>query len=195
MPAQNSGNVDERIVELRINDKKFESGAKKTISVLEQLDQSLNSLGKANASGFDTVADSLDKVTSKFSIMGTVGDQIIRNLTNKAMELVYQLTRVGRELTIDQIGAGWNKYAEKTQGVQTIMAATAKDWDDQAAQMEYVNEQLDRLNWFTDETSYNFLDMVNNIGKFTSNGIQLEQAVTAMQGIATWAAISGANTQ
>jgi hypothetical protein len=35
--------------------------------------------------------------------------------------------------------------------------------------------------------------MVSNIGKFTSNQIPLEQAVTAMQGIATWAAISGQN--
>ena len=33
---------------------------------------------------------------------------------------------------------------------------------------------------------------MNNIGKFTSNGRELEESVTAMMGISTWAAISGA---
>ena len=75
------------------------------------------------------------------------------------------------------------------------MAATAKDFSDTGEQMEYVNGQLNKLNWFTDETSYSFLDMVNNIGKFTSNGVKLDDAVTSMEGISTWAAISGANVQ
>ena len=94
---------------------------------------------------------------------------------------------------IDQVGAGWSKYADKTSAVQTIMSATAKDFTDTGEQMEYVNEQLDKLNWFTDETSYKFLDMVSNIGKFTSNNIPLDKSVTAMEGISTWAAKSGAN--
>lgn len=193
MPA--NGTVDERIVEMRIDHQKFESGAKKTISILESLDKGLKSLGKNNTDGFDGVAASLDKVTNKISVFGTIGDQVIRTLTNKAMELVGQMGKLANTLTIDQVGAGWEKYAEKTQGVQTIMAATAKDWEDQGAQMEWVNEQLEKLNWFTDETSYSFLDMVNNIGKFTSSGVELETAVTAMEGISTWAALSGANVQ
>ena len=195
MPAQNGGSVEQRILEMRLDHQKFESGAKRTIGILEKLDAALGSLGKNNSDGFDAVGDSLDKVTNKISIMGTVGDQIIRNLTTKAMELVGQMMRLTNELTIDQIGAGWSKYAEKTQGIQTIMAATAKDWEDQEAQMEWVNAQIEKLNWFTDETSYNFLDMVNNIGKFTSAGVELTTAVTAMEGIATWAALSGANAQ
>lgn len=190
-----SGNVDERIVEMRIDHDKFEQGAKKTIDILEKLDEGLKSLGKKQTDGFDDVASSLDKVTNKISVFGTIGDQIIRNLTSQAMDLVRQFNHMVDSLTIDQVSAGWSKYAQKTQGVQTIMAATAKDWEDQGAQMEYVNAQLDKLNWFTDETSYNLLDMVNNIGKFTSAGVDLETAVTAMQGIATWAGISGANTQ
>lgn len=193
----NTGNVDERIVEMQIDHQKFEAGAKKTISILEKLDNALNSLGKKNSDGLDSITGSLEKVTNKFSVMGTIGDQVIRNLTNKAIALVDQMGRVAKSLSIDQVSAGWDKYAEKTQGVQTIMAATSSTVGDrfatQAEQMEWVNEELEKLNWFTDETSYNFLDMVNNIGKFTSNGVELETAVTAMQGISNWAAISGAN--
>ncbi len=191
MPGANSSTVEERIVEMRIDHDKFEAGAKKTIDILEKLDNGLKSLGKENTDGFDSVGRSLDKVTDRFSAMGIVGDQVIRTLTNKAMDLVGQLGKVATALSVDQIGVGWGKYAEKTQGVQTIMAATAKDWENQGAQIEWVNSQLEKLNLFTDETSYNFLDMVNNIGKFTSNGVKLETAVTAMEGISNWAAISG----
>ena len=59
--------------------------------------------------------------------------------------------------------------------------------------MEAINTQLDKLNWFTDETSYNFTDMADNIGKFTAAGRDLDESVNAMMGIATWAALSGQN--
>jgi hypothetical protein len=65
----------------------------------------------------------------------------------------------------------------------------------QTEQMKYVNAQLDKLNWYTDETSYNLVDMTSNIGKFTAAGINLQDATNAMMGIASWAAISGANVQ
>ena len=188
--------VDERIVEMRIDNEKFEAGAKKTISILESLDRSLNKIGSDNVDGFDNIEKSLDKVTDRFSAMGIVGDQIMRNLTNKAMELVGQLKNMSTMLTTQQIGAGWDKYADKTQAIQTIMAATSGKIEEgyfanQAEQLEWVNEQIEKLNKFTDETSYNFLDMVGNIGKFTAAGRELEESVTAMEGIANWAAISG----
>ena len=193
--------TDERVVEMRIDNQRFEAGAKKTISILESLDRSLNGLSKQNADGFDGVAESLDKVTNKFSVLGTIGDQVIRNITSSVMNMVGDVQRMVNSLTFDQIGAGWSKYADKTSAVQTIMASTHKDvgngkrWADEAEQMAYVNDQLERLNWFTDETSYNFLDMVGNIGKFTAAGRGLEESVTAMEGIATWAAISGGRAQ
>lgn len=77
--------------------------------------------------------------------------------------------------------------------VEKYGASLGTDMTYAGSQMEYVNQQMEKLNWFTDETSYNFTDMVNNIGKFTANNIPLSQATTAMQGIATWAAISGQN--
>lgn len=191
-----SSTVDERIVEMRIDNAKFEAGAKKTIGILESLDRSLKGLSSENVDGFESIGDSLDKVTDRFSAFGIVGDQIMRNLTNRAMELVSQVKNMTTMLTTQQIGAGWDKYADKTSAIQTIMAATSKKIDegffaDQAEQMEWVNEQIEKLNAFTDETSYNFLDMVGNIGKFTSAGRELEESVRAMEGIANWAALSG----
>lgn len=202
----NYGTVDERIVEMRIDNTQFENGAKKTISLLEKLDKALhlhaetdeidkltNAVGKFDVS---PMANGLDTLQRHFSALEIVGMRVISNLTDS----VYNFTaRTIKSLSVDQVTAGWSKYEQKTSAVQTIMAATRKDigtlYADEAEQMEAVNAQLEKLNWFTDETSYSFLDMVNNIGKFTSNGRALDESVTAMMGISTWAAISGAKVQ
>lgn len=197
-----SKEIEERVVEMRFDNQQFEAHAKESISTLEKLEKSLNLSGASK--GLEEVEDaakrcdltplssSVESVKSSFSALEVMAVTALVNITNSAVNAGKSLVS---SLTIDQVSAGWDKYADKTSAVQTIMAATAKDFSDTKVQMAYVNEQLDKLNWFTDETSYNFLEMVSSIGKFTSNNISLDKSVTAMQGIATWAAISGANTQ
>lgn len=198
-----STTVDNRVVEMRFDNKEFESGVSTSISSLEKLKKSLNL--KDAADGFDDLdkatkkldfvglGNAIEAINNKFSILGTISDQILRRIGDAIYDVQAKAISLVKSLSVDQISAGWGKYAEKTESVKTIMAATAKDYDDIEVQMADVNAQLEKLNWFTDETSYNFVDMTNNIGKFTSNGQKLDASVTAMQGIAVWAAISGAN--
>lgn len=87
------------------------------------------------------------------------------------------------------------EYEEQKQRLQEQKENLISLTKDQRAQMEFVNKQLEKLNWYTDETSYNLTDMTSNIGKFTAAGIGLEDATNAMMGVASWAAISGANVQ
>lgn len=195
-----STTIDQRIVEMRFDNKQFEDNVQTSLSTLDKLKQSLDLSGAAK--GLEHIGDAsktcdlsglnsaVETVKVQFSALEVMAITALTNITNSAINTGKQLIQ---SLTTDQLVAGWDKYADKTSAVQTIMAATAKDFEDTGEQMEYVNEQLGKLNWFTDETSYSFLDMVSNIGKFTSNNIGLEQSVTAMQGISTWAAISGAN--
>ena len=61
--------------------------------------------------------------------------------------------------------------------------------------IEEVEAVLDKLQTYTDETSYDFAAMVDNIGKFTSVGVDLELAEKAMEGIGNEAAKSGASIQ
>lgn len=197
--------VDERVVQMQFDNQKFERNVQTSLGTLDKLKsaldfdksaKSLQGLEKtANSFNLDVLAQNIQSIADRFSTFGIVGDQVIRRITDGFLGLANSVKKTVKELTLDQVTAGWNKYADKTSAVQTIMAATAKDFTDTGEQMDYVNGQLEKLNWFTDETSYNFLDMVSNIGKFTSNNIKLDQAVTSMQGISTWAAISGANTQ
>lgn len=204
-----SRSIDERIVEMQFNNQDFEKNAQQSLSTLDKLKQSLNLLGTGDAlkgigdvdtSGIDHLQGAVGTVSEKFSALKTIAVGAMLEIGSKIADTTMKL--LDQVNPLNQITAGWNKFEEKTQAVQTIMSATRSTWEKSAenvgfegTQMEFVNSQMEKLNWFTDETSYNFLDMANNIGKFTNNGIGLEDAVTSMTGIANWAAVSGANVQ
>ena len=194
--------VEEDVVKLSIDKTGLEKGTNESISLIDKLknalnfDSSIKSLknlqNSTNNIDLSGVERAVEQVTSKFTIMEVAARRTIERVVDRIENFT---VKEFKSLTVDNVAAGWEKYGNKTTAVQTIMAATAKQFSDTGQQMEYVEEQLERLSWFTDETSYKFVDMVQNIGKFTSNGIKLESAVTAMQGISTWAALSGAGTE
>lgn len=192
--------IEQRVVEMRFDNKQFEENAEQSIGTLDKLNKSLdfknssdglekleNAASKFKLSGMEVA---LNSITEKFSALEIAGITAIQNLTNQAVNYG---TNMLKSFTIEPITTGWDKYAKKTSAVQTIMSATAKDIEDEGERMKYVNEQMEQLSWFTDETSYSLTDMTSNIGKFTSNGIKLEDAVTQMEGISVWASLSGAS--
>jgi len=183
-----STNIDRNIVEMRFENDQFEQGISQSIASLDKLQTSL-SFGNNSLSSINTA---VEFIAGKFSTLGIMAVTALQNITNQAISTGTQLVK---SLTVDQISAGWGKYVELTKSTQTIMAATRQDWEDRGEQMEYVNAQLDKLNWFTDETSYNLVDMTSNIGKFTSAGVDLDKATDAMMGVATWAGLSGASSE
>ena len=190
-----SREVDERVVSMQFDNKQFETNVATTMSTLDKLEAKLNFKGAskaldeldASAKNVDLshMGNAVDSIEVKFSAMSVAAIAAINRIVNKAFDAGEKLIK---SLSIDQITAGWTKYADKTTAVQTILAATGES-------MEYVNEQLSKMNWFTDETSFNFTDMTNNVGKFTSAGVDLDKAVLAMQGIAAEAALSGQNAE
>lgn len=190
--------VDERIVEMRFENDQFEKGVTTSLKTLDKLKAGLNLDGAANslnnlqtsANNLDIshISDGVDKITDRFSILGIMIDQVARRATDGLIQLGTKVANVVESLTIDQIPVGFNKYERKVNSVQTIMNATSKDIDT-------VSKSLDKLNWYTDETSYSYTDMVDNIGKFTSSGVLLDEAVTSMIGIANAAGYAGANVQ
>ena len=177
-------NIDNRIVQMQFENSQFEKGVKESTKSLENFKKTLDfkEIQKAGDSfSLAKMAQGIDDLNKRFSALGIAGMRVIQNLTDKAMNIG---TNFVKSVSIDQISSGFEKYADKTKAVQTIVNATGKD-------IGFVDDQLSKLAWFTDETSYNFVDMVSNIGKFTSMNIPLDTSVTAMQGIATWAAASG----
>lgn len=176
--------VDTRVVSMVFDGVKFASGIASAIGSLNQLDSTVNGM---NSSGLYEWGVAVETVAGKFSMWEQVATRVVWNITDTIQR---KLTSVGKALSVDQVMAGWEKYAEKTTAMQTIINNAHKE-DGTAYSLAEVNAELEKLNWFTDETSYNFTDMVNNIGKFTSMGQNLEDSVTAMEGISVWASSAG----
>jgi len=186
--------VDTRIVQMQFDNKQFERGISQSEKSLDKFKRMLNfsdheeSLDKfskkAKALSFDNFADNLQKLTDKFTGLGTMSERVLSQIRQKLDHVAASVTRFIDSMTTDQIHVGMEKFGQLTKNVQTIMAATGKSEED-------VYRVLERLNEYTDQTSYNFTDMAANIGKFTSVGIPLEQAEKQMEGIANWAARSG----
>ena len=193
--------IDERVVEMRFDNKDFEKNVQTSLGTIEKLKKSLDfddaskSLDSLQESAkhfsLDDIGNALEELSDKFSWENVFKVDLLRrtlDLVEGEIRRVFSV--INQALMLDQVDwvnnmrLGWDKYAEKTQSVATIMAATGQS-------MSEVNEQMERLMFFTDETSYNFTDMAGSIGKFTANGVGLEESVSAMEGIANWAARSG----
>lgn len=150
-----------------------------------------------------------DKTTAVQTIMSATASTWQENANKMSLVQYMKETEAYAELSEDALGKMAEAYLKVSDGTMTAKEA-AKEYgmstkelkgisEDlgkatlyEGSQMEFVSDQLQKLNWFSDETSFSFTDMTNNIGKFTSAGVGLTDAVEAMQGISTWAAKSGA---
>lgn len=188
-----SKTIDEKVVEMRFDNKQFESNVSQSMSTLDKLKRSLNLTDAAKGlEGVSSAAKSIDMsslsdgvhtVGLKFNALYTMADQALRNITNSAM---YYGKKIVSALTIDPIKTGFSEYELKMGSVQTIMASTGES-------LETVNDYLGELNTYADKTIYSFSDMTSNIGKFTNAGVGLKDAVSAIKGVSNVAAVSGAN--
>jgi len=188
-----SNTIDNRIVQMDFQNEKFSKGVDNTLKDISSLNKGLNfadstkglenidrAIGKVS---FGPMAQALEDIKSRFSIMGIAGITIISNITTKLLQMGEQLVRT---FAIDPIASGFSEYELKLNSVQTIMAGTGES-------LQTVTGYLNELNTYADKTIYSFSDMTTNIGKFTNAGISLDQSVKAIQGVANVAAVSGSN--
>ena len=193
-----SKTVDSRVVEMRFDNKQFESNVKTSMSTLDKLKQKLKfkdsakgleDVGKAAKSfNMSGVSKAVDTIHAKFSALSVVGVTALANITNSAINAG---KRIAEALTIDPIKTGFQEYETQINAVQTILANTSS----KGTTLDQVNNALDQLNTYADKTIYNFTEMTRNIGTFTAAGVDLETSVSAIQGIANLAAVSGSTSQ
>lgn len=186
-----SREVDQRVVELQFNNTNFEKNTKKSMDSIDRMMEKLQFKGaekgfeKLDAAAekvdFATMNRSLDTLQQKFSALDIMAATVLVNITNKAMNAGERLVK---SLSLDQITSGWNKYAEKTSNVQTIMNATGKSIDQ-------VNGYLNKLMWYSDETSYNFSEMTSALSQMTAAGGNIDKMIPMIMGIANATADAG----
>lgn len=193
-----SKTVDERIVSMQFDNKNFESNVKTSMGTLEKLKKSLKlteaAKGLENVSNaakkFDIkpMGNGVEAVKMKFSALEVMAVTALANITNSAVNAGKKFVAA---FTIDPIKSGFQEYETQINAVQTILANTSS----KGTTLDQVNEALDTLNTYADKTIYNFTEMTRNIGTFTAAGIDLETSVSAIQGIANLAAVSGSTSQ
>ena len=186
-----SQEVDERVVEMRFDNAQFEKNVHQTMQSLEKLNDSLRldgaekgfeKIGDASAKvDFDEMQGALDNLSGKFSAVEVMGVAALSHITRQAVDTGERLVK---SLSLDQVTSGWNKYAQKTASVQTIMNATGKS-------IAKVNGYLSKLMWFSDETSYSFTDMTQSLGQLTASGGDIEKVIPMIMGMANATAYAG----
>lgn len=193
-----SNNIDEKVVEMRFDNKHFENNVQETMSTIDKLKQKLNFTGAAK--GLDNIGDAAKNVNMtpmanaaetvrlKFSALEVMAVTALQNITNTAINAG---KRIVSALTIEPIKTGFQEYETQINAIQTILANT----ESKGTTLEQVNSALDELNVYADKTIYNFTQMTRNIGTFTAAGVDLETSVSAIKGIANLAAVSGSTSQ
>ena len=189
--------VDERIVEMKFDNRNFESNVGKSMSTLDRLKNALKFKGVSNGIedlsksinkvNFSGMQDGIETVNARFSSMQVVAMTALSNITTAAMSAG---TKLASALTITPIISGFHEYETQINAIQTILANTQS----KGTTLTDVNRALDELNKYADQTIYNFTEMTRNIGTFTAAGVDLDKSVTSIKGIANLAAVSGSTS-
>lgn len=189
--------IDTKVVQMEFDNKNFEQNTHTTINSLKKLKEGLNMNGaekgfnniKNAASNvkLDNISNGVENIKSKFSTLGVIAITALQNITNKAVDAGLNIAKA---LTIEPLMTGLQEYELKIGSIQTIMSNTQGK-----NSMQEVNDVLQELNLYADQTIYNFAEMTRNIGTFTAAGIDLQTSATAIKGIANLAAASGSSSQ
>lgn len=190
-----SKTIDERVVEMRFDNKQFESNVQTSLSTIEKLKKSLDMDGATKGlESIDSAAKKVDMsglgsavetVKTRFSALEVMAVTALANITNSVVNTGKQMLR---SLTIEPIADGFNEYELTLNAIQTTMAGTGKT-------AKEVETQLKKLDEYADKTVYSSADMFNNLPKFTNAGVEIEQATTAMVGIANATALAGGDAR
>lgn len=186
-----SQEIDQRVVEMRFDNAQFEKNSRDTMRTLDKLKEKLSFKGAAKGLeqvqaasenvDFSGMEKGLDTVQAKFSALDVIAFTALQRITDKVISTGEQMVK---KLSVDQITSGWDKYNEKTSNVQTIMNATGKSIDQ-------VNGYLNKLMWYSDETSYSFNEMTSALSQMTAAGGKIDKMIPMIMGIANATADAG----
>lgn len=131
------------------------------------------------------ITQDIDDVTDRFSALEMIAMGVTIAIGEKIADIG---ANAFRSLTAG-IRDGWGEYNSLTNSTQTILVNTER-W---GTTIEDVSGALSVLNEYADRTTYAFSDMTRNIGYFTTAGVNLEDSVTAIQGLSNVGALFGAD--
>lgn len=188
-----STTVDNRVVEMQFKNEDFERGVKQTITSLDSLKKALeintNSLDlsriqkEADSLNLERVADGVDALSNRFSTLGIVGMEVLKRLTNGAINLVEKMGQI----TIGQIITGGKGRAQKIADARFKLEGLLDTADD-------VTDAFTAASKAVDGTAYGMDAAVNTASQLVSSGVELgkegEHMEKVLKGVAGLAAMT-----
>lgn len=182
-----SRTIDERIVEMKFDNKQFESGAKESIGTLKKLKESLNfdaqtkELSKLNQAvnnvKMDGIAAGVEQLAKRFTYLGEFKHKVVDRMTDGLLNLANK----GIGTVIKQIESGGVKRAMNIENAHFQLQSLLKD-------EQRVQEVMDSANKSVDGTAYSFDVAAKAASQFTASGItdinKLDTALRATVGTA-----------
>lgn len=182
MPKQ----VDQRIVQMQFDNKKFEQGVQQTLHSINTLDSTLNKLNTVSLKGFEklgqfankidlsAVGSAADIVANRMSAMGVVGATVLQNLTNAAIGTAKHL----KDITIGQIMSGGKNRALNIEAAKFQLEGLGVTWE----------KIEDDINYGVKDTAYGLDEAAKAASQLVASNVRLgdemKYSLRAISGVA-----------
>lgn len=197
----------ERNYKVTMDKSDFDSKANSLIGSFKKIDSESKKLGNMDTSGiekgmsrvqdsisslkFNTINEGFQGMAEAAGGSSSLINGFITGIGIKLADLASSAISTGAKIadafTFKAARDGFEEYELNMQSIQTILANTTGETT------ESVDQTLDVLNRYADETVYKFADMTYAIGRFTAAGNGLEDSAIAVKGLANYAASVGAD--
>lgn len=184
--------VETKVVQVRFDNSKFSKNINATIKQCEKFDKSLQFKGsKKEISAVQKAINGVEvkelnkELEKTDSIIGKISlsfKELLKiKILSKAMDTVINKSTAMMKsmLGLNNIVAGWQQYEAQMTNVGGILNQV----ESKGYGLEDVANAMERLRWYTDETSYSFTTLSNGIRQFVIAGIDLNKAAEAAMGV------------
>lgn len=138
--------IDERVVEMRFNNKQFEEGVKQSLNSLNKLDETIDKVDgnagldnlqkKMNNMDLTKIENSLQSLEKRFSTFGIAGMTVIQDLTRGVEGLAKSMLKLINKPFAQIKSGGW-KRAMNIEDAKFQLEGLKVAWEDVYADIDY----------------------------------------------------------
>lgn len=187
-----SNTIDEKVVEMKFDNKNFETNVKTTMTSLDRLKEKLQLRGSeksfqaidsaAKSVSFGSLISNIEYLRKRFSVMGIAGMQVVQNLTNTVMASV---TKAKNFVEQAISGGGLSRAMKLDQANFKLMGLLQDDAKQVAAIM-------DDVDYGVSGTAYSLDAAASVAAQLTASGMRAGDGMQhALRGISGVAAMTG----
>lgn len=192
-----SKQVDEKVVEMKFDNRQFEQGVSQTMSTLDKFKKKLNLTGASksldevqksaqdlNKMQFNNAEKSLSSLEKRFSTLGIVGMTVTQNLTNSMINLVKKIS----DYSIGGILTGGKTRATKIENARFQLKGLLKDAENANQELKDI---MDNIEYGVKDTAYGLDAAASVAAQLAASGLKAGDTMKAtLRGISGVAAMT-----